>query len=390
LIIERVRDINSRISEVDKGLRENNSKIQKSVEDATESQVKRLNERLDNLKGKLDGFERRYPWLQTINESGLVINVNSSIAILETVAGLILSQQRAAAYEWLAGAAKDSEAEGLPLDFLAIATVCRLLFNDRVLAEKFIARAESASRYSSSWRVAKLVHLVETGQYAAASTLVLDTERRLLPGLRLRLRMTFDARYRRQPKVITPELVAALHHYYTTIGDVYGLERVYPSLVKKISPETLTLADEVRATLLSAKGEHLGRTDGWHRHISSPLTAILLAEAHIDRALSAKDPNWEEAYAAVDFARRATGNQAFAKALSAHIKENERASKASLGSSNSAAASEGPIDSPTVAPVGSSFADTEPSVEQERADPDPFGLQRGHGEDGSDVPPPPR
>lgn len=372
LIIERVRDINSRITELDKGLRDNNSKIQKSVEDATESQVKRLNERLDNLKGKIDGFERRYPWLQTINESSLVINVNSSVAILETVAGLILSQQRAAAYEWLAGAAKDNDTEGLPLDFLAIAAVCRLFFNDRVLAEKFIARAENASKYSMSWRVAKLMHLLETGQYSAASSLVFDIERRLLPGIRMRLRMALDARYRRQPKTITPELIAALRHYYTTIGDSFGLERVYPNLLKKVPKPTLTLAEEIYAALLSTDPDRIGDLKYWRTRANSQLTGILLAEAHIHRAVLGQKPDWPRAHAAVEFAHHATGNQAFAKALSACVKELER-SNLSVDIPSSADETLAPSSDK---PDGIVPNQSESHLEVEKADPDPFALHR--------------
>lgn len=303
----------SQISGLTQRLNAFDSTIDQNIKAKLGTQTENVTEHYRQLKSNLDTVEERYPWLTGVKDFEGVINVPSSTALLETIGNVIASDKRSFAYEWFVEAAEDNKLRGTPESFLALAVIARVLFGDDLLVDKMLRKCEEAASGNIIWRAARLAHYVRIGNLAAAASVCLELEHRVLKRRLPDLIQVLLGRRTRLPEAIPPEVLATLSLFYEQAGDRYGLNRVLPAARKRVPKQTLDRATEI-ARLINPNGPRAANEESGLAQ-SSFITILLKIEVDITNQLSdlASDP--AAIYAHVERLYALTGNRQVAKAM---------------------------------------------------------------------------
>ena len=118
------------------------SSTDQKIREQIELQAESAAGRYERLTSRIENISDQYPWLGDFDDLGVVTNVKTSSAVLDTFSSLLTSNQENYAYEWLMESSNDSDLSGSAANFLGLAIISNVLYRDEHLTQWFLRRID--------------------------------------------------------------------------------------------------------------------------------------------------------------------------------------------------------------------------------------------------------
>lgn len=187
LAVDRFRELSERVGSISQRLFDQKSSTDKEIENAVEKLEAKLTAKWERVGNQIDQIEQENPWLISLAENDLLVNIPTATAALKNVEILISANEFGVAYEVLYNAAKqgsddDTRLIGTTYDFEALATISFVLFEDAATADMLMRRAQDIAigrhRY---WLARRIQFALFSGRLSAAFDLAKELYDDMVP-----------------------------------------------------------------------------------------------------------------------------------------------------------------------------------------------------------------
>lgn len=288
------------------------SSTDQKIREQIELQAESAAGRYERLTSRIENISDQYPWLGDFDDLGVVTNVKTSSAVLDTFSSLLSSNQENYAYEWLVESSSDSDLSGSAANFLGLAIISNVLYRDEHLTQRFLRKIDS--HRVPTWENAIIISDLRSGNFLRSSTIAEGVEKRILANRITKwIKQKFIKSRSRYEDAIPSETVGTLLHYYSTVGDSFAQRNIVPKIKKAVGEETLSQAKIIKAALDS---NSLGPLEGMTLSVQGrSLLVLLQVELELYKLAYEAQTTKQHAIILYDLILQMTGNRQLAKAF---------------------------------------------------------------------------